>query len=886
LIQIVPENMKKLLSLIYFSIQITLFAQIQIVRDPIACAYGLKDAQNKWIVPAEYQQLILLDPGFYACQINEKWGIIRSNGTTMLKTKYDQISLFSPGRYMITNHYVNSNFSDQKTGIIDSTKNWIFPQEYSSITRMEKGHYLLIKSTFLEEIGLRYQSSIADSEGKLLFPFLDGVLLNRFYLSNVNIIGNSIIGSNTVSDNVRFVDALGILISDSIFDMAKPCGENFVVTKKGRYGLVNSEGKISITPKYQFERINNDYSNSLTCLHGHHQLIFIENGKQGILDGNWEEVIPATFDRISPLNSNAFPFSTGRYVGYKEENRKYHLFDQYGKMIAKVDTLFMKMIPIPKKDQYENQRYSVYYVFGERDNNQMRYGVLNESGSVILAADYSSLIFKDNHELIVLTLNSGTKIPEGYTLALQTLERGEKTPLEFIQKLKNTYLFGSNGNFYTLDYFENCNCWEQSYGYSLQHTHGNYTLLNTVNGGVIIHLKTNTIQEVKSINWQSENLPVVQFDNGFNLLHPTKGFLFKESQLQVNQQFSSVNRIWAQEQNGKWKIYDSLGKLRIQEEFDNIAHFWDIQIVQQNNKKGILDKECNWLLKPLFSSLSSFSKNLFVGATKSAHVCVFNLSNLSKLDTSFTSFRPIFKDPTSENLIYCLEKKGESYFFDQRGSQLQHSKQEILTAYWMQPNAFGNDFFVQCKEAEKIYLQLASQLAYTLFYPYFIENEKKNMRSITNGMQQSVNTIPYKFQVEHGTEKAISLLIFQPQNNSIELNNVSYHPRSKKSQAGFFESNNYILVKNSWKKVTFEDLFKPEKTSYQQAILEAIQNNPSLRIDCNNPEVLYAGATQFSFHPDGIKLYFFVDQPHAFQVILTREQVQTISSAEWILEWI
>jgi hypothetical protein len=42
--------------LIFFSSSFA-FSQLQIVRDPIACAYGLKDANKKWVVPAQYQEI-------------------------------------------------------------------------------------------------------------------------------------------------------------------------------------------------------------------------------------------------------------------------------------------------------------------------------------------------------------------------------------------------------------------------------------------------------------------------------------------------------------------------------------------------------------------------------------------------------------------------------------------------------------------------------------------------------------------------------------------------------------------------------------------------------------------------------------------------------------
>jgi hypothetical protein len=68
--------------------------------------------------------------------------------------------------------------------------------------------------------------------------------------------------------------------------------------------------------------------------------------------------------------------------------------------------------------------------------------------------------------------------------------------------------------------------------------------------------------------------------------------------------------------------------------------------------------------------------------------------------------------------------------------------------------------------------------------------------------------------------------------------------------------------------------------------VEAIQDNPDIRIDCNQPDFLFSGAQQFSFHKDGIKLFFFEGQLQAFELILTKTQLAKIPSAKWILGYL
>ena len=54
----------------------------------------------------------------------------------------------------------------------------------------------------------------------------------------------------------------------------------------------------------------------------------------------------------------------------------------------------------------------------------------------------------------------------------------------------------------------------------------------------------------------------------------------------------------------------------------------------------------------------------------------------------------------------------------------------------------------------------------------------------------------------------------------------------------------------------------------------------------NRSDILFSGATQFSFHKEGVKLYFFEGQSQGFELILTKTQMAKIPSAKWILGYL
>jgi hypothetical protein len=106
----------------------------------------LKNKDNQWVVPAQFQQLLLLDNNLYACQLAEKWGIVTSKGKTLLDPVHDNVSIFFPGKYLVTKTDYSSNNQLRKVGLIDTAGSWFFSQEYASILRMQNLSYCLVKT--------------------------------------------------------------------------------------------------------------------------------------------------------------------------------------------------------------------------------------------------------------------------------------------------------------------------------------------------------------------------------------------------------------------------------------------------------------------------------------------------------------------------------------------------------------------------------------------------------------------------------------------------------------------------------------------------------------------------------------------------------------------
>lgn len=873
----------KLISLIVFVFSAyILCAQIKVVRDPIACAYGLKNTSNQWIVPAQYQQLLLLEKDFYACQLGEKWGILKSDGKSILKPRFDQISSFSAGHFLV----VSTNRLEKNTirysGIIDTAAKWLFEPIYASISRMQHNHYLLVKFGMDQNGVQRYESSIADSKGTLQFSFIDGILLNSFYQKEASLIGNTLIGSYTVSGNVRLVNVNGEVISQEIYDQGMPCGENFVVLKDGKFGLLNSTGNVIVEPQFYFDYPRNDYQNPIPCLHGHHFMQIVENGKKGILNGNWEVVVPPNYDQINPINSNHTQHTSARNIAYIQDQKEYHLLDTAGKVMIKADSIVVRAIPIPKQSLYEQDQYRVFFCVATTTNGNTKWGILDHQARELTPIKYNSVIIQFDFSAILVEGEKNN--PTFWLLDLNPQSDKKLKKMQLKQKMELTYFLEVGQQIYPLEWNSSLNSWEiLSYDSKASSNFGELTLVSGRQESYILDRTKNKLTKVRYIDLNAGQFPIVQLENGFNLIHKSKGLLFPENKMQINQQFASINRIWTQESNGKWKLYDTLGKWRIPIEFDAISYSWNSMIVMTNHMKGLLDNDGKWIFPAVFEDLFQFSNSIYVGITPRKKVAVLNTERPMFIDSSFTSFKPLVMKSQEKAFIFAVEKNGVTTCFDQTNTPLNLTEKQVRILHWNAPREADFAMSLECSSSYLNFIKALENKIYDKLVPFHSVDYLKSNQVVMNGYRGTGMNSGYKFVIDHATSNVVSLRIFKMRDYQpdIEIRKSDYAIAST-----FFEIVNWIQTDGKWREVRFNELFIPTQTSYQQQIMMAIQENPTLRIDCNQPEALFSGASHFEFHPQGIKLYFFVESPQAFELILTKDRLSNIASAAWIVRWL
>jgi hypothetical protein len=257
------------------------------------------------------------------------------------------------------------------------------------------------------------------------------------------------------------------------------------------------------------------------------------------------------------------------------------------------------------------------------------------------------------------------------------------------------------------------------------------------------------------------------------------------------------------------------------------------------------------------------------------------LTNPAVIDTSYSSFVPLYYSGDGNVVYFSLEKNGKTTCYDKDGKLISQSKKEILMNHWTEESSY-NFFYIQCAEyAQKSMLQNHKELIYNYLYPTYWNQVQRNKSAVINGVRGTSYGENKQFKAEFVSSKTISLSITEPP--TVQLD----YGKSSGGSNGYLEVSNWVFQSDGTsKKVTFNDLFNSNSPIYQKIIVEAIQDNPDIKIDCNRPDFLFSGAQQFSFHKDGIKLYFFEGQSQAFNLILTKTQLAKIPSAKWILGYL
>lgn len=326
--------------------------------------YGVLDSLGKTILPEIYDYVVddhRLDNDRFVCIINGKYGLVDYNNEIIIPFEYGYISLLNnenvnPLRldiikpnnlYLVSKNITNWEMS---MGVMDYNGKIIIPLEYSDAYSVFNNGLVSLKNNG--------KSGYLNLDNEVVIPFIyDEALPFAYGVASVKD-GNNYGVINTENeivvpfDNYRnhFVFSHGL----SKFSL------NY-----GKVGVINAKGEVIIAPKY--DAIEYVVSSKFFRTR--------KDMKQGVVDINGKEIIPAKYNFVQTLFKDEENNKTYFFVGIDGENG---VIDENDKIILDL------------KYRYVSRTYDMIIV--SRDD---KHGILDLDFNVVVAPKYIKMRVND-----------------------------------------------------------------------------------------------------------------------------------------------------------------------------------------------------------------------------------------------------------------------------------------------------------------------------------------------------------------------------------------------------------------------------------------------------------------------------------------------------------
>lgn len=329
--------------------------------------YGYVNKSNKLVIPLKYEDANNFNEGMANVRIGQLWGYINTSGKEVVPLKYDFALEFKNGFGIV-------GIADKGSGCINKNGKLIIPCIYEAIYYFydNKNH--------------------CDSKSRIVYAQLN----DKYYVFDET--GRDILPSGYTFDD-QFTHFSNN--SDNYY---------FIVTKDGKYGVINERGQIILPASY--DQISTTSDNS--------RLNVVSNGKYGILDFYGNIIIPAEYDKIRDC---------GFYYSVTLNNKS-----------GIIDTIGETIIPIEYDRIVSDLLYFKVY------KNKM-YGYYDLKGNVIMPAEYIMVGKGANRNQIIVKHNG--------KFGVQYQDGPDKNDINCIYDTlyvcKNEYIASKNSKFGIID---------------------------------------------------------------------------------------------------------------------------------------------------------------------------------------------------------------------------------------------------------------------------------------------------------------------------------------------------------------------------------------------------------------------------------------------------
>jgi len=186
---------------------------------PPAGTWGYIDASGEVVIEARYDDVRPFQEGLAAVVENGLWGFIGKNGNWKISPQFIKAHGFEQGQARVRG-------ANNKMGVINVSGDTVVPFSYEEIYDMDRQLYV---STLKNKRGIITTKGVT--------------ILDHIY-SNIKILGNNAFAVKEV-DKYAIIDRDATILVDNI----ERIKENNIIRVNGKYGLVDSTGKILIDPE-------------------------------------------------------------------------------------------------------------------------------------------------------------------------------------------------------------------------------------------------------------------------------------------------------------------------------------------------------------------------------------------------------------------------------------------------------------------------------------------------------------------------------------------------------------------------------------------------------------------------------------------------------------
>ncbi len=515
-----------------------------VAKDPSGL-YGYKDAEGKYVIPAQYEQAFPFTNGSARVIWKGGWYLINTRGKFLTKKPYTNISIFRNGVGIAT---VRGKETELLHGLISEKGDELTPPQYSYFTAEPNYRNFIagLEGKADKNGESKVSFGVIDPAGKVLIPFNFSAI--RQYNFQV------FIGKDQATRWEAF-DITGKPLFGGKHDKIKDFDtELATVQENGKWGVVDITGKMVVKPNYRdvVKRSARNYD----------LLPFIQ---WKVVDEKQQTVLTMEYEDVRPVHPSVYSYQIEGQFGLLNEKGGRIIPPRYDE----IQPFVKEMAIVREKDEY---------------------GIINTKGNVIIPLQYQQIDIDTATQLIrvkskgkwgVLNKANRTIVPMQYDSV-----RVQRYSMFTIKKDTVWQLLGTNGEPVTDQTFT-----------KIEDIQNLYAVAFRQNQAGLINLRgTWAIEPV------FDNIKIV---NEYIAQYYTQGrsglvsILTKEMLVEADmvEPIHNYLRVIAK---GKYGVWNYRGKEVIPIKYDFISDFTEDSVltVFQGKNKGLINLQGKVILKP------------------------------------------------------------------------------------------------------------------------------------------------------------------------------------------------------------------------------------------------------------------------------------------------